>query len=144
MNRVIQQLEITHYGNPRPGTDGLDNLNPGPGVDRHSARNQGKAFIRQMGCGRRIRKSNRFRHESIVRIEDGSSRYPFFALMYNTSKHGIYVESLFGLECGQRINIKIEKPPYSSAPENCSAKVVWCRALIEASDFRYGVGLAYC
>ena len=144
MNRADQQPEIKNYGDPRSGTDGLGNVNPGPGVDRHSAGNQGKAFIRQNDFGRRIRKSNRFRHKSIVRIEDDSSGYPFFTLMYNISKKGIYVESLFGLECGKRINIEIEKPPFSSAPENCSAKVVWCRALIEDSDFRYGVGLAYC
>ena len=144
MNRADQQFEIKNNGNPRSGTDGRGNLNQGVGVGRHSGRNQSKAFIRRNGFGRRIRKSNRFRHESIVRIEDDSSRYPFFALMYNASKAGIYVKSLYGLECGIQINIKIEKPPFNSAPENCSAKVVWCRALVESSSFRYGVGLAYC
>jgi len=144
MSRANQQLEIIHYSNPFSDTDGQDNLNPDHRVDRRSIKYRSKDFIRRNGLGRGIRKKNRFSHTSIVRIEDGSSHYPFFALMYNTSKTGIYFESLYGLACGIRINVTIENPPFNSAPKSCMARVVWCRALVEKSDFLYGVGLEYC
>ena len=77
-------------------------------------------------------------------INDGRSPYPFFALMHNASSKGIYFESLYGLECGIQINVKIENPPFNSEPKSYMAKVAWCRALVEESTFRYGVGLEYC
>ncbi len=91
-----------------------------------------------------FRKSNRFRHESIVVIDDGRSRYPFFALMHNASNAGIYFESLYGLSCGIRVNVRIENHPFTSRPKSCTARVAWCRALVETSTCRYGVGLEYC
>jgi len=99
---------------------------------------------RQMSASKDFRNCSRVRHKSIIMLEDEASGYPFYAVMYNASGTGMYFESLFGLQSGTPVNIRIDTPPIKSARNSCHAKVVWCRELDDNSFFRYGVGVEYC
>ena len=90
------------------------------------------------------RKSDRFRHESIIMIKDEHIKQPFFAMMHNASKNGLYFESLFSLGSGTQISIESESVPLYSNRKRRSAKVIWCRELADICASCYGVGVEFC
>ena len=91
-----------------------------------------------------FRNSERFRHESLIMLEDRSFGYPSFAVMCNVSKTGMYFESVFELQPGTNINIKIDEPSPKTSQNFCCAQVIWCEELEDNSNFRYGIGVKYC
>lgn len=87
------------------------------------------------------RKSERFAHESIFKLEDDLTLTPYYAVSYNLSKTGMYFKSLFELYPGAHIIIKIGD--YTLSRNQVPAKVVWCKKLGNISTFRYGVGVEF-
>ena len=90
-----------------------------------------------------FRDSVRFDHESIIMLEDDFG-YPFYGVMYNASAEGTHFKSLFKLEPGTHIDIKMDDPPAPADQNRCRAQVRWCKELDNHSIFRYGIGVEYC
>jgi len=88
-----------------------------------------------------FRRSERFRHESIVKLEDDLTLSPYYAVSYNLSEAGMYFKSLFELYPGAHILMRIDDFAVSHDP--VPARVVWCRELENTAVFRYGVGVEF-
>jgi hypothetical protein len=88
-----------------------------------------------------FKRSERISHESIIKIEDGLTLSPYYAVSYNLSETGMYFKSLFEMYPGTRILIRIDD--YSLSGNQVSAKVVWCKDLKNTTSFRYGVGVEF-
>jgi hypothetical protein len=73
----------------------------------------------------RFSRSERFRHESIIKIEDNLALSPYYAISYNLSERGMYFKSLFELFPGVHILIRIDD--YTLSKNQVPAKVVWCK-----------------
>lgn len=87
------------------------------------------------------RKMGRFYHESIIMIEDDSTKIPYYAVSTNFSGTGMVFRSLFEIYPGAQIFIRIDD--YESSRTPISAKVVWCNKLKSQDSFRYGVGVKF-
>jgi hypothetical protein len=88
-----------------------------------------------------FRKSERFSHESIIKLEEDLTLSPYYAVSYNTSEAGMYFKSLFELYPGAHIRIRIDD--YTFSQNSVPAKVVWCKKLVNSAVFRYGVGVKF-
>jgi Tfp pilus assembly protein PilZ len=88
-----------------------------------------------------FRKSERFGHESIIKLEDDLMLSPYYAVSYNLSETGMYFRSLFELYSGAHIIIRIDD--YELSQNKVPAKVVWCKKLENTNSFRYGVGVEF-
>jgi hypothetical protein len=88
-----------------------------------------------------FRKSERFCHESIIKLEDDLTLSPYYAVSYNLSETGMNFKSLFELYGGARIRIRIDD--YTLCQNPIIAKVVWCKELKNQTVFRYGVGVEF-
>ena len=89
----------------------------------------------------RFNRSERFRHESIIKIEDDLALSPYYAVSYNLSEKGMYFKSLFEMYPGAHILIRIDD--YAMSQNQVPAKVVWCKKLENPSRFHYGVGVEF-
>ena len=88
-----------------------------------------------------FRRSRRFGHKYIVKLEDDLMLSPYYAVSYNLSDAGMYFKSLFDLHHGAHILIRIDD--YTLSQDSVPAKVVWCRKLEDTAIFRYGVGVEF-
>jgi hypothetical protein len=88
-----------------------------------------------------FRKTERIAYESSIKIEDGRSLSPYYAVSYNLSQMGMYFESRFGSYRGARILIRMDETKPSKAP--VIAKVVRCHKLTNRPIFRYGIGVKF-
>ena len=88
-----------------------------------------------------FRKSERFGHESIIKIEDDLALSPYYGVSYNLSETGMYFKSLFEMYPGAHVFVKIYDD--SLTQNKVSAKVVWCKELKNSNKFRYGVGVEF-
>jgi hypothetical protein len=86
-----------------------------------------------------FKRSERIGHESIIKIEDGLTLSPYYAVSYNISETGM--QSLSEMYPGADILIKIDD--YAKSENQVPAKVVWCKKLENASRFHYGVGVQF-
>ena len=91
------------------------------------------------------RSCNRLRSRAIVRLEEEPKAHHFYyAMMHNYSCNGMYFESLFSLNPGSKVKIKVENPPLADVPPVMSAQVKWCRELLNDNSFYcYGIGVEY-
>ena len=89
----------------------------------------------------RFSRSERFRHESIIKIEDDLTLSPYYAVSYYLSEAGMNFKSLFELSPGVHILIRIDD--YTLSGNQVPAKVVWCKKLDNTNSFRYGVGVKF-
>jgi hypothetical protein len=87
------------------------------------------------------RRSERFGHKSIIKLEDDLTLSPYYAVSYNLSDAGMYFKSLFKLYPGAYILIRIDD--YTFGPNPVRAKVVWCNELKNETAFNYGVGVEF-
>lgn len=87
------------------------------------------------------RRSERFGHKSIIKLEDELTLSPYFAVSYNLSDAGMYFKSLFKLYPGERILIRIDD--YTFGPNPVRAIVVWCNELKNDTAFNYGIGVKF-
>jgi hypothetical protein len=88
-----------------------------------------------------FKRSERIGHESIIKIEDGLTLSPYYAVSYNISEKGMHFKSLFEMCPGANILIKIDD--YAMSENQVPAKVVWCKKLENAGRFHYGVGVEF-
>lgn len=89
------------------------------------------------------RNSKRFRHESMITLKDDFG-YPYYGMMHNASRSGLYFQALNEIRPGKNIHIQIEDLPPGLLQNSCRVKIVWCERLNGNSDFRYGIGIKYC
>jgi Tfp pilus assembly protein PilZ len=87
------------------------------------------------------RRSDRFGHEYIIKLEDDRALSPYYAVSYNLSETGMYFKSLFELYPGVHIFIRLDD--YTLGRNQVPAKVVWCKKLEDTDRFRYGVGVEF-
>jgi hypothetical protein len=88
-----------------------------------------------------FRRSERFGHESIIKLEDDLTLSPYYAVSHNLSEAGMYFRSLFELYPGAHIRIKVDD--YTFGQKSVPAKVVWCKKLENTNTFKYGVGVEF-
>ena len=87
-----------------------------------------------------FRKNERFGNQSIIKLEDGLTLSPYFAVSQNLSEAGMYFKSLFEFHPGARIRIRFED---YTLGHPVPAKVVWCNKLKGEATFGYGVGVEF-
>jgi len=87
------------------------------------------------------RKMDRFDHETIIMIEDGLTRIPYYAVSNNFSDSGMVFKSLYEIKPGAQIFIRIDD--YASSRSPIPAMVVWCNKLKSRAGLRYGVGVEF-
>jgi Tfp pilus assembly protein PilZ len=87
-----------------------------------------------------FRKNERFGNQSIIKLEDGVTLSPYFAVSQNLSEAGMYFKSLFELHPGARIRIRFDD---YTLGHPVPAKVVWCNKLKGEATFGYGVGVEF-
>ena len=87
------------------------------------------------------RKMGRFDYETIIMIEDGLTRIPYYAVSNNFSDTGMVFKSLFEIKPGAQIFIRIDD--YASGCNPIPAMVVWCNKMKSQAGFRYGVGVEF-
>ena len=87
-----------------------------------------------------FRKNERYSNQSIIKLEDGLTVSPYFAVSQNLSEAGMYFKSLFEFYPGARIRIRFDD--YTSG-HPVPAKVVWCNKLKGEATFGYGVGVEF-
>ena len=87
------------------------------------------------------RRSERFGHKSIIKLEDDLTLSPYYAVSYNLSDAGMYFKSLFKLYPGAYIFIRIDDYTFGRNPVR--AKVAWCNELKNETAFNYGVGVEF-
>lgn len=87
-----------------------------------------------------FRKNERFTNQSIIKLEDGLTLSPYFAVSQNLSEAGMYFKSLFEFYPGARIRIRFDD---YTLGHPVPAKVVWCNKLKGEATFGYGVGVEF-
>jgi len=88
-----------------------------------------------------FRKSERFGHQSIIKLEDDLTLSPYYAVSCNLSETGMYFKSLFEMYPGAHVLVKIDDDPLTQ--KKVPAKVVWCKKIENSGKFRYGVGVEF-
>ncbi len=88
-----------------------------------------------------VRRSERFGHAYIIKIEDDMSPNPYYALSQDLSETGMHFKSLFELHPGSHLRIVINDK--RSSKNQVIARVVWCKALGNAATFRFAVGVEF-
>jgi hypothetical protein len=94
-----------------------------------------------MPAQKECRRSERFGHKSIIKLEDDLTLSPYYAVSYNLSDAGMYFKTLFMLNPGAYILIRIDD--YAFGPDPVRAKVVWCTDLKNETAFNYGIGVEF-
>jgi hypothetical protein len=87
------------------------------------------------------RKIGRFDYETIIMIEDGLARLPYYAVSDNFSDTGMVFRSLFEIKPGAQIFIRVDD--YASSRNPIPVKVVWCNKFKGQSGFPYAVGVEF-
>ena len=90
-----------------------------------------------------FRNSERIKHKSIITFKDDFG-YPYYGMMYNVNRSGLYFQTLYELQPSLQLHIKIEDLPPELFQNSYRAKVVWCQKLNDNSVFRYEGGIEYC
>ena len=88
-----------------------------------------------------FRKSERFGHENIIKVDDDRALSPYYAISQDLSETGMNFNSLFELYPGAHILIIIDDVTLSRY--QVPAKVVWCKKLENTNRFRYSVGVEF-
>jgi hypothetical protein len=88
------------------------------------------------------RTAKRIKYKATVMIEIRDTGIFHYATMNNLSGDGIYCGSDFALKLGTPITIRLDNPPFASAPKIYLGKVLRCEELkgIYDSHF-YGLGI---
>ena len=68
--------------------------------------------------GADFRKSKRFKGKSTVKLEIPSSEHLFYAQMKDFSRDGMCVETSTSIRPGTKINIKLDRPLFTSSRKN--------------------------
>jgi len=87
-----------------------------------------------------FRKNERFGHQSIIKLEDGLTLSPYFAVSQNLSEAGMYFKSLFEFYPGTQIRIIFDD---YTLGHPVPAKVVWVKKLKDEAILGFGVGVEF-
>jgi hypothetical protein len=86
------------------------------------------------------RKNERFGHKSIIKLEDGLTLSPYFAVSQNLSEAGLYFKSVFEFYPGAKIRIIFDD---YTLGHPVPAKVVWVKKLKGEPILGFGVGVEF-
>ena len=90
------------------------------------------------------RKAKRLNHRGTIMLTDKASGYYSYALVTNVSGEGMYFVSEYAFQPGKEVDIRLDNPPFKSAPNDYHAIVCWCRLVSEDDSIDlYGVGVKY-
>jgi hypothetical protein len=96
---------------------------------------------RHMQSKSESRLSPRINRESIIMVGYDVGLSPYFAVSTNSSRRGMHFKSLFKLQEGVQIFIRIDN--YTTGQHQVPARVVWCKQLENSRSFRYGIGVEF-
>jgi hypothetical protein len=91
--------------------------------------------------GADFRKSKRFKCNATVSIEVPSSEHLFYAEMKDFSRDGMCVETSTSIRPGTKINIKLDRPLFTSSRESYKSILRWCKGLTDEDGVIYTFGL---
>lgn len=81
--------------------------------------------------------------ETIMLCDDSCDSYTY-AQARNLSGDGMYFETDHRFRRGRIIDIRLDNPPFKTAPKSYTATVKWCKPLsIDESILPYGVGVKF-
>ena len=88
--------------------------------------------------------AKRMIHKETIMLCDDSTEYYTYAQVRNVSGDGMYFESDHGFKRGRIIDIRLDNPPFKTAPKYYTATIKWCKPLsIEESILPFGVGVKF-
>ena len=91
--------------------------------------------------GADFRKYKRFKSKATIRVEIPSSEQLFYAQMKDFSHDGMCVETSMSLTPGTKINIKLDRPLFTSSRESYKSIIRWCKGLTDENGDFYSFGL---
>ena len=91
--------------------------------------------------GADFRKYKRFKKEATVQLEIPSSEHLFYAEMKDFSHDGMCVETSMSITPGTKINIKLDRPLFTSSRESYNSILRWCKGLKDEDGAIYSFGL---
>ena len=90
------------------------------------------------------RKTKRMMHKGTIMLCDDSCEYYAYAQAGNLSADGMYFKSEYGFKQGRIIDIRLDNPPFKTAPKYYTATVKWCKPLsFNESILPFGVGVKF-
>jgi hypothetical protein len=91
--------------------------------------------------GADFRKSKRFKSNATVSIEVPPSEHLFYAQMKDFSHDGMCVETSTSMTPGTKINIKLDRPLFTSSRESYKSILRWCKGRTDENGVIYTFGL---
>ena len=95
--------------------------------------------------GTDFRKAKRFKTTATVTIQIPSTQDIFYAQLKNFSHEGMCIETSTALTQGLKVNIRLDRPLSSNAPESYYSVIRWCKGLTdeEGSVYNFGLGVKF-
>jgi len=88
------------------------------------------------------RNARRLKHKGTIMLCDDSTYT--YAQVRNVSGDGMYFETDHGFKRGRILDIRLDNPPFRTAPKYYSATVKWCKPLsLKDSVLPFGVGVKF-
>jgi len=87
-----------------------------------------------------FRKNKRFKNKATVRLEIPSSEHLFYAQMKDFSHDGMSVETSTSMRPGTKINIKLDRPLFTSSQESYNSIIRWSKGLTDENGAIYTFG----
>jgi hypothetical protein len=91
--------------------------------------------------GADFRKYKRFKNKATVSLEIPSTEHLFYAQMKDFCRSGMCVETSTFIRPGTEINIKLDKPLFTSSRESYNSILRWCKGLTDENGTIYSFGL---
>ena len=91
--------------------------------------------------GTDFRKNRRFWSNATVTLEVPSSEHLFYAQLKNFSHDGMCVETSAAIRPGTEVNIKLDRPLFTSSQESYNSIIRWCQELTDEDGAVYNFGL---
>ena len=88
--------------------------------------------------------AKRMVHEGTIMLCDDAAEYYTYARARNLSGDGMYFESDYGFKRGRILDIRLDNPPFKTAPKYYTATVRWCKPLSWKDPIlTFGVGVKF-
>ena len=95
--------------------------------------------------GTDFRKIKRFKAKATVSVEVPATAHLFYARLKNFSHEGMCLETSTSLKQGTKVNIRLDRPLSTNAPESYYSIIKWCKGLTdeEGSVYNFGLGVKF-
>lgn len=95
--------------------------------------------------GKDFRKGKRFKTTATVTIQVPSTKHLFYAHLKNFSHEGMCLETSTSLKQGTKVNIRLDRPLSTTAPESYYSIIKWCKGLTDekGSVYNFGLGVKF-